>query len=46
MGHEVRISHMKKSSIIYCHDEETVYILAFWNNRRDDSKMADTISLR
>ena len=34
---EVRILHMRKSSIIYCHDEATLFILAFWNNRNDDT---------
>ena len=32
-GNEVRIFHMRKSSIVYCHDNSTLYILAFWNNR-------------
>ena len=32
-GKEVRVFHMKRSSIIYCHDEKTLYVLAFWNNR-------------
>ena len=36
-GKEVRILHMWKSSIIYCHDSEMLYILAFWNNRSDDT---------
>ena len=45
-GNEVRISHMKKSSIIYCYDDETLYILAFWNNRSDDSVIADILSAR
>ena len=45
-GKEVRISHMKRSSIIYCHDEETLYILAFWNNCCDDSKITDLLASR
>ena len=45
-GNVVRISHMKRSSIIYCYDEETLYILAFWNNRRDDSLVASILSAR
>ena len=45
-GYEVRISHMKKSSIIYCHDEETLYILAFWNNRCDDSIVTNLLASR
>lgn len=45
-GNEVRISHMKRSSIIYCYDEETLYILAFWNNRGDDSLIEDILSVR
>lgn len=36
-GKEVRILHMRKSSIIYCHDLKTLFILAFWNNRNDDT---------
>lgn len=42
-GKEVRILHMRKSSIIYCHDNETLYILSFWNNRRDDSKIEELL---
>lgn len=45
-GNDVRISHMKKSSIIYCHDEETLYILFFWNNRCDDSTIKDLLASR
>lgn len=45
-GHEVRIFHMEKNSIIYCHDEETLFILAFWNNQRDDSVIADILMPR
>lgn len=45
-GNEVRIFHMKRSSIIYCYDEETLYILAFWNNRRDDSLVASILTAR
>lgn len=32
-GNIVRIFHMEKSSIIYSHDDETLIILALWNNR-------------
>lgn len=46
MGNEVRISHMKRISIIYCYDEDTLYILAFWNNRSDDTFIADILSAR
>jgi len=45
-GKEVRILHMKKSSIIYCYDEETLFILVFWNNRSDDAVIADILSAR
>lgn len=45
-GKEVRILHMKKSSIIYCHDDEMLYILAFWNNRNDDTNMTTMLSER
>lgn len=45
-GNKVRISHMKRSSIIYCHDEETLYILAFWNNRCDDSTITNLLASR
>ena len=43
---EVRILHMRKSSIIYCHDNETLFILSFWNNRRDDSKIEELLAER
>lgn len=42
----VRILHMDKSSIIYCHDDDVVIILAFWNNRNDDSFLAEMLSER
>ena len=45
-GNDVRISHMKRSSIIYCHDEETLYVLAFWNNRSDDSVIKELLASR
>lgn len=35
-GKEVRVFHMRKSSIVYCHNENTLFILAFWNNRSND----------
>lgn len=35
-GNVVRIFHMRKSSILYCHDEDSLYILAFWNNRSNN----------
>ena len=43
-GKEVRILHMRKSSIIYCHDEVTLFILAFWNNRNDDTELMAMLS--
>ena len=43
-GYKVRILHMKKSSIVYCHDNSTLFILAFWNNRSDDSAIADLLA--
>ena len=43
---EVRILHMRKSSIIYCHDNEMLYILAFWNNRNDDTHASEMLSDR
>jgi plasmid stabilization system protein ParE len=45
-GNEVRISHMKRSSIIYCYDDETLFILAFWNNLCDDSIIEYLLSSR
>ena len=46
MDKEVRILHMRRSSIIYCHDEETLFILAFWNNRNDDTSVIELLSER
>ena len=40
---EVRILHMRKSSIIYCHDDETLIVLSFWNNRNDDTYLAEML---
>lgn len=45
-GKEVRILHMPKSSIIYCHDDKTLFVLAFWNNRNDDTDLAAMLSER
>lgn len=45
-GNEARISHMKKSSIIYCYDDETLFVLAFWNNLCDDSVIEGLLSSR
>ena len=45
-GKEVRILHMRKLSIIYCHDDEILYILAFWNNHSDDTAMMGMLSER
>lgn len=45
-GYEVRIFHMKKNSIIYCHDDKTLYILALWNNLQDDSIIVDLLASR
>lgn len=43
---EVRILHMRKSSMIYCHDDELLYILAFWNNRNNDTNATEMLSER
>lgn len=43
---EVRILHMKKSSIIYCHDNKTLFVLAFWNNRNDDTNATEVLLKR
>ena len=45
-GKEVRILHMRKSSIIYCHDDKMLFILAFWNNRSDDTNSEVMLSDR
>lgn len=45
-GKEVRIFHLKKSKLIYCHDENTLFILAFWNNLRDDSIITKVLKER
>ncbi len=45
-GKEVRILHMRKSSIIYCHDDKMLFILAFWNNRNDDTNADEMLSER
>lgn len=45
-GKEVRVFHLRKSSIIYCYDNETLIILSFWNNQRDDSKIEEVVEGR
>ena len=45
-GSKVRILHMEKSSLIYCHDENEVIIIAFWNNRRNPRDLSDIVESR
>ena len=45
-GKEVRIFHMQKSSVIYCHDDKELFVLAFWNNRSDDTKIDELLKKR
>ena len=45
-GEEVRSFSMRQTSIIYCKQENSLLIIALWNNRRDDSKLADVIESR
>lgn len=45
-GKEVRILHMKKSSIIYCHNDKILFVLAFWNNRNDDTTIPELLMER
>ena len=45
-GNEVRVFHLRKSSIIYCYDNETLIILSIWNNHRDDSKIEEALEGR
>lgn len=40
-GYEVRILHLQKTSIVYCHDDRTLFILAFWNNRSGDKTLPE-----
>ena len=44
--HEVRILHMRKASIIYCYDDETLFILSYWNNRRNPRELIELLSVR
>ena len=43
-GYQVRILHMRRSSIIYCHDSLTLFILSFWNNRRNPEDLLTLLS--
>ena len=43
-GKEVKIVHIYQSSIIYYHDEETLFILAFGNNKKNDTDEMATLS--
>ena len=40
-GNEVRIFRMEKTSIVYCYDDKTLHIIAFWNNRSAGSLLID-----
>ena len=40
-GNEVRIFQMKKSSVVYCHDDKTLYVIAFGNHRCADATIPD-----
>ena len=45
-SNEVRILHMRKASIIFCYDDETLFILAYWNNRRSPNELIELLAVR
>lgn len=45
-GHEVRALSLRQTSIIYCICEESLLVIAVWNNRRDDTKINSMIQSR
>ena len=45
-GNEVRILHLSQVSVIYSFHNELITLIAIWNNRRDDAKLADVIESR
>lgn len=45
-GNEVRILHLGQVSVIYSFHNELITLIAVWNNRRDETKLADVIGSR
>lgn len=45
-GNVVRSFSMRQISIIYCQQDNCLMIVALWNNRRDDTQLADVIAAR
>ncbi len=43
---EVRSLSMKQTSVVYCQQDETLLIIALWNNRRDEKKLKTIIKSR
>lgn len=45
-GNEVRSLSFRQSSLIYCTHGESLLVIAFWNNRRDDKELKALIQSR
>lgn len=45
-GQEVRVLHIKRISLIYSFDNETITIIALWNNFQNPDKLSEVIESR
>lgn len=45
-NNEVRILHMRQLSIVYTHDDETLYVVCIWNNYKNPERLSKIIGSR
>jgi len=45
-SHEVRVLHMKQISVIYCVEDETITLIAIWNNNQNPERLNEVIKSR
>ena len=45
-SHEVRVLHLKQISVIYCVEDETITLIAIWNNYQNPEKLNEVIKSR
>ena len=45
-GQEVRVLHMKQISLIYSFDNETITLIALWNNYQNPERLSEVIESR
>ena len=45
-GNEVRVLHLRQISVIYGFDNETITLIAIWNNYQNPERLDETIKSR